>query len=96
MRKEVLRTAAVTVGLFLTAVLSSNAQAPEGGERKGPPSVDEIFEKMDADKDGQLAEAELKGPLKENFATIDADSNGFISREELENAPKPERPKREK
>ena len=44
-----------------------------------------------ADQDGQISEAEAKGPLKENFATIDSNNDGFISEEEMKNAPKPER-----
>ena len=75
-------------------IISFNSSAQshnKGEERQGPPNVDEIFEKMDADKNNLLEESEVKGPLKENFSTIDADSDGFITKEELENAPKPER-----
>lgn len=62
------------------------------GDRKGSrPSIDEIFEMMDADKNSLLEESELKGPLKNDFATIDTDEDGFITKEELEAAPKPER-----
>lgn len=94
MKKEILRTTLVTVGLLLSVVISANAQEGHGKKsgHKGPPSVDKIFEKMDADKDGKLAEAEVKGPLKERFTTIDVDADGFITREEMENAPKPEKP----
>ncbi|AFC22760.1 EF-hand domain-containing protein [Saprospira grandis] len=56
------------------------------GKRKGK---GKRFEKLDADQDGQISEAEAKGPIKENFATIDSNQDGFISQEELKAAPKP-------
>ncbi|AFC25999.1 EF-hand domain-containing protein [Saprospira grandis] len=76
---------------FAFIALNCNAQR---GERKAPPTTEEVFEQMDADQDGLLAESEVKGPLKKDFATIDANQDGFISPEELENAPKPEKKKR--
>ena len=63
---------------------------PRQGERAGPPSTDEIF-KMDANNDGKLSKSEVKGPLQRDFSMIDTNKDGFISREELENAPKPQR-----
>jgi Ca2+-binding EF-hand superfamily protein len=53
------------------------------------PSVDEIFSKMDANKDGKLSKEEVRGPLQNDFAKIDTDGDGFISKEELNKAPKP-------
>ncbi|WP_027418557.1 EF-hand domain-containing protein [Crocinitomix catalasitica] len=75
----------VVTALFLVSNNTLFAQPPGGGEKRTPPTTDEIFEKFDANKD------EIKGPLKDNFDTIDTDDDGFISREELDNAPKPER-----
>jgi len=65
----------------------SNAQPGQ----KTPPTFAEILEKLDENEDGKLAESEVKGPLKDQFATIDTDEDGFISEEEFNNAPKPER-----
>ncbi|MBT6234585.1 MAG: hypothetical protein HOI49_00645 [Bacteroidetes bacterium] len=50
-----------------------------------------MFTKMDTDNDGKLSTAEVKGPLKDNFAKADTNGNGFISKEELEDAPRPKR-----
>ncbi|MEM9648521.1 MAG: EF-hand domain-containing protein, partial [Bacteroidota bacterium] len=42
---------------------ASAQQENRDGERKGPPSFDVLLEKMDANEDGKLSEAEVKGPL---------------------------------
>lgn len=52
-----------------------------GGER---PSVKDLFEKMDSNKDGKIEIKESKGPLKEKFSEVDINSDGYISKEELE------------
>lgn len=62
------------------------------GRRQGPPSIEEVF-KMDTNGDGLLAKSEVKGRLLERFDVIDANKNGLISKEEFENAPKPQRGK---
>lgn len=74
-------------GLFFTG--ATYAQSQQNGKQKERPSVDEIFEKMDKDEDGQLSGEEVKGPLKKDFVKIDSDENGFLSKEEVEKAPKP-------
>jgi Ca2+-binding EF-hand superfamily protein len=48
-----------------------------------PPSVQEIFAKMDTNKDGRLVKAEVKGPLQRDFSKIDSNRDGFITRKEL-------------
>ena len=53
-------------------------------ERKGRPSIDEIFKIMDTDKNGLLAQLELRGPIENDFFSIDINNDGFISKEELE------------
>lgn len=58
---------------------------------KERPNVDQMFTKMDVNKDGLLAKSEIKGRLAENFDTIDTNKDGFISKEEMEKAPKPAR-----
>lgn len=87
MKNAILKTAVVTAGMLLLSTITANAQTPDQ-----KPSVDAIFEKMDANKDGKLAADELVGPLSEKFATIDADADGFITKEEMESAPAPEAP----
>jgi hypothetical protein len=60
------------------------------GNNKERPSVDEIFEQMDANGDGKLSEKEVKGPLQRDFSKVDTDDDGFVTKKELQNAPKPE------
>ena len=86
----------VVTALILVSNNTLFAQPPGGGEKRTPPTTDEIFEKFDANKDDLLSKDEIKGPLKDNFDTIDTDDDGFISREELDNAPKPQRGSRPK
>jgi Ca2+-binding EF-hand superfamily protein len=52
---------------------------------------DPMFAQMDANKDGFLSKAEIKGPLKNDFAKVDLNKDGLISKEELRKAPKPNR-----
>ncbi|CDF79239.1 conserved hypothetical protein [Formosa agariphila KMM 3901] len=94
MKSQVLKTVLGIALVTVCSVQSMNAQSK--GERKEPPSAEEMMKKMDADEDGQLSAEEVKGPLKDSFADIDTDENGFISLEELEKAPKPKgRPSRD-
>lgn len=84
-----------TAIIALLCTSASYAQKSQNGQRKAPPTVDEIFEQMDKDEDGKLTKVEVKGYLQTNFTKIDTDENGFLTREEVENAPKPKgRPKR--
>ena len=61
------------------------------GQRQGGPDIDKLFAEMDANDDGRLAQLEAKGPLAENFEKIDANGDGYITKEELKDAPKPQR-----
>ena len=93
--KNVFKTIVLVFGLTLFMSASSFAQSQNTQERKEPPTFAELLEKMDANEDGKLTKEEVKGPLKDDFATVDADEDGFITEEELENAPKPKRRKRQ-
>lgn len=66
-------------------------QRGQGEQRGGAPTFEQLLARMDANKDGKLAQSEIKGPLKDDFSKIDTDEDGFISEEEFDNAPKPER-----
>lgn len=81
--------------LILATTSITYAQPPQGQEGKKPPTVDELFKQMDANKDGKLAKAEIKGPLKDDFNKIDLNKDGFITKEELNKAPKPKGPRPE-
>lgn len=83
----------VTIALFTSCKSSETNKKQGNGQRGqgGQPSVSQLLEQMDSNKDGKLSESEVKGPLKNDFSKIDTDEDGFLSKEELENAPKPER-----
>ena len=76
--------------LFIGFGCDARTHQPPQGSGK-PPSIEKIFEDLDADEDGKISEAEAKGPLKDHFDELDTDSDGSLSKEEIENAPKPER-----
>ncbi len=84
--------------VFLFSCKTNGQETNRDGERKRGerPSIEELFEKMDANEDGLLSRKEVKGPLKKNFKKIDVNEDGFLSKEEIEKAPKPkrERPQR--
>ncbi|MBP1841621.1 EF-hand domain-containing protein [Formosa algae] len=73
----------------LAFVSVASAQQRGGGDQKEPPTYAKLLEEMDANEDGKLEESEVKGPLKDEFATIDTDEDGYISEKEFEDAPKP-------
>lgn len=76
--------------ILLVGTSISYAQPPQGQEGKKPPTIEELFKEMDANKDSKLSKKEIKGPLKDDFDKIDLDKDGFITKEELKKAPKPE------
>lgn len=84
--------------LFFSIVTSCNAtkqndENSKANDQNGnPPTVEEIFKQMDANKDGKLSKAEVKGPLIQDFTKVDTNKDGFISKEELKKAPKPKKP----
>lgn len=77
---------------FGFAISCQSQQRPnQNGERKGPPTIEQLFKDFDANEDGKLTQKEVKGPLKKNFVKIDLNEDGFLTEEELKKAPKPER-----
>jgi Ca2+-binding EF-hand superfamily protein len=87
----------VTAGIMLISLINADALTAQdrkkdgNGSNDGPPSIEKLFKQMDADKDGKLSKAEVKGPLKEDFNKVDANEDGYLSKEEIEKAPKPKR-----
>lgn len=92
MKNMILKTTVLGTSLLLVSAANTFAQQ---GPPKGRPTTDEIFKKMDANKDNKLSQKEVKGPLLEDFAKIDLNEDGFITKEELEKAPKPKGRKRD-
>ncbi|RPE00803.1 EF-hand domain-containing protein [Aureibaculum marinum] len=92
---KALKTSIIVALFSLVFTGISYGQSSERGGKKERPTFAKLLEEMDANEDGKLSESEVKGPLKENFSKIDTDEDGFISEKEFENAPKPERKKRQ-
>ena len=93
MKNKKLNTAMAIGMLAFLFTINANAQQ-RGNDHKKPPTYAKLLKEMDANEDGKLEKAEVKGPLKEKFSDIDTDEDGFISKEEFKKAPKPERRKR--
>ena len=83
-----------SVLIMASTSCSAQENPSQKGKKQGPPNIDQLLEKMDANKDGKLSYEEVKGPLKKDFETIDTNKDSFLSREELEAAPKPKKGKR--
>ena len=83
----------IAIGL-LTACNLKAQQGGNRGERKGPPTFEELLSKMDKNEDGKLSKEEVKGPLQRHFDQIDTNEDGLLTEEEFEKAPKPERRER--
>jgi Ca2+-binding EF-hand superfamily protein len=45
--------------------------------------VDEIFNRLDTNKDGKISREEAKGPLEKNFDAIDRNKDGFLDKAEV-------------
>ena len=95
--KNLVKTLALsTIILMMTACASKNNQTNRNnqepsGKRGGPPSFSQLIEEMDSNKDGKIAEIEVKGQLKNDFSKIDSNNDGYISKEEFERRSKPQR-----
>ena len=75
-----LTLAALVAAGLSTAVLAQEQPAP-------PPAGEDVpmflFDKIDADKDGKITQAEVDAFKAARFAEADADKDGFLSKEEL-------------
>ena len=91
MKRSTLKVAVLVITMAL--FMSNNVFGQQGNnkDRKKPPTFEQLLKDMDANEDGKLSKDEVKGPLKDEFATIDTDEDGFIIEEEFKKAPKPER-----
>lgn len=88
MKQQKLKLALFALGLALATARVEANRPPKGNGT--PPSADEIFTLMDSNNDNKLSKSEIQGPLKNDFSNIDTDGDGYISKDELENAPKPQ------
>jgi Ca2+-binding EF-hand superfamily protein len=60
-----------------------NAPAGRPGRPEGAQFGEQLFNRLDANKDGKISKDEAQGPLRENFDRFDADKDGFVTLEEL-------------
>lgn len=87
MKKNIFNLIAIGVMVFFLGTCSestnskTNQRPPEKGDR---PQLTQLIAEMDANKDGKLAKAEVKGPLANDFDKIDADKDGFLTEAELQ------------
>ena len=54
------------------------------GERAGPPSVEEVFERFDGNKDGKLQKDEVPEFAQQFILPADADGDDLVTKEELQ------------
>ena len=72
-----------------TAILPLLIQAkPNGAQRDGdnarqPPSIEQVFARLDANASGGISVDEAEGPLERHFDQIDTDGNEEITSTEL-------------
>src|ERR1700712_4989802 len=79
-------SAALVAASLTTATFAAPAFAEDGdAQAKITKHVDDVFARLDADKDGKISKAEAsKGPrLSKNFDMVDADHDGFVTKAEL-------------
>lgn len=86
--------------MMLGSVLATTGAYAQDKPEKQKRDPQEMFNKLDTDKDGKLSQAEVekseKGRLKENFATIDTNKDSFLDKEELAAYRKEQMDKRKK
>jgi Ca2+-binding EF-hand superfamily protein len=80
----------VAVLALMGALMGTAALAEKGGMGMGGPGgedrgamLTEMFDKVDADKDGKVTYAELEANKKAEFAAADTNGDGVLSAEEL-------------
>ncbi len=59
-----------------------------GGQPWQPPKVDQVFSRLDGNKDGQLGEDEVPAAIWQHMQKADQDGDGKVSKEELKQARK--------
>jgi Ca2+-binding EF-hand superfamily protein len=70
--------------LLAVAALAGVAGGAAEAREPGMPRSERIFERLDVNKDGELAVDELGARSERRFMRLDADRNGKVTRAELE------------
>jgi Ca2+-binding EF-hand superfamily protein len=78
-------TLLVLSAALLPFSLQANTDNEAGNEqaKKGPPNLEQILERMDADDNGMISKEEAQGPMAKRFDQIDLNSDGQLSPKEL-------------
>ncbi len=83
-KKSAIAAIAVIDALLGTAALAQKGEMGMGGPGEGRGAMlTEMFDTMDADKDGKLTYAEMEAHRKAEFAAADTNGDGVLSPEEL-------------
>ena len=83
-KKSAIAAIAVIGALLGTAALAQKGEMGMGGPGEGRGAMlTEMFDTMDADKDGKLTYAEMEAHRKVEFAAADTNGDGVLSPEEL-------------
>ena len=72
-----------TVILPLLIQAKPNGAQRDGDNARQPPSIEQVFARLDANASGGISVDEAKGPLEGHFDQIDTDGNGEITSTEL-------------
>lgn len=68
-----------------------SGQGGQGGSQSGQrPTVAQLFEHMDANRDNMLSKTEVRGPIKNDFDRLDANGDGYLTQAELQAAGPPQ------
>lgn len=84
-KDELRRVARIMVENWAKAEPSKtgDSKKPEAGEAAVERILQNLLERMDANKDGNISREEAKGKIAENFDRIDANKDGFLDKDEL-------------
>lgn len=73
-KTDVFKMVALAGLIGMASAASALANAPERGA---------VFERIDADSDGQVTRAEMQAHIDARFARADADGDGFLTKAEI-------------
>lgn len=63
-------------------------------ERKGRPTMTQLFKRMDSNNDGKISKTEIRGSLASQFSKMDSNNDGFLVESEFKDMPRPNRNQR--
>jgi len=78
----------LTVSLIALIFLLSGTMGYSQSRQKKGPSMDEFFQRFDADNDEKLSQEEFSGP-DDHFSRYDENDDGYIEKDEMPNVPPP-------